>query len=177
MQAFDVALLAQDVAAVTETLPRAWEAMGQASLNTGFADSYAQRLLRLPLTGETAILAREIALLSGEYETVAQLAVPQSPRERFLFAIARGRSAPPAPDDAMTRMIADVFASTDMPERYARMVAEDRIGEALLRAALVLSDLGDLDDMQDALALFRALGLETVARRTALQLLLLDHRG
>jgi hypothetical protein len=75
-------------------------------------------------------------------------------------------------------VIADVFSGTSMPDRYARMVAEDRIGEALLRASLVLGDgTGDLDDIQDALSLFRALGLETVARRTALELMILERRG
>lgn len=177
LQAFDVALLAQDTDAVAATLPDAWGAMHEASLEVAFAESYATRLLRLPLIGEAAELAREVALLSGEYETVAQMAVPQSAEERFLFAIARGQSAAPAPDDSMSRMIADVFARTAMPDRFARMVAENRIGEALLRASLVLSDGADPDDIGDALALFRALGLETVARRAALQLLLLELRG
>lgn len=177
LQAFDVALLAQDVARVAETLPRAWDAMHEAGLETAFAETYARRLLSMPLTDEPARVAREVALLSGEYETVAQRAVPQSPAERFLFAIARGQSAPPSPDTPRTRMIADVFSGIDLPERYARMVDEERIGEALLRAALVLSDGADPDDLRDALALFRALGLETVARRAALQMLLLDQRG
>ena len=72
--------------------------MHEAGLEVTFAEAYARRLLRLPLTGAAAQLAREIALLSGEYETVAQRAVPQSARERFLFAIARGQGADPAPD-------------------------------------------------------------------------------
>ena len=47
--------------------------------------------------------------------------------------------------------------------------------EALLRAALVLSTPeGDPDDLTDALVLYRAVGLEDVARRAALQLLLLE---
>ena len=74
-------------------------------------------------------------------------------------------------------MIAAVFSRVEMPERYARMVEDDRIGEALLRASLVLSDGADPVDLRDALALFRALGLESVARRAALQMLLLDLRG
>lgn len=178
LQEFDVALLAQDPASVAERLPEAWAAMQEAHLEVPFAELYAQRLLRLPLTDDSAMLARRLALLSGDYESVAQMAVPQSPGERFLFAVARGQSAPPAPAGSLPRLIADVFSSNAVPERYARMVAEERIGEALLRASLVLGDgSGDLDDMQDALSLFRALGLETVARRTALELLILERRG
>ena len=178
LQEFDVALLAQDPTAVADTLPPAWAAMQEAHLEVPFAELYSQRLMRLPLTGDPAMLARRVALLSGDYESVAQMAVPQSPGERFLFAIARGQSAPPAPAGALPRLIAGAFSSTEIPDRYARMVSEERIGEALLRAALVLGDgSGDFDDMQDALALFRALGLESVARRTALELLILERRG
>ena len=36
---------------------------------------------------------------------------------------------------------------------------------------------GDSGDLRDALALFRAVGLEDLARRAALQVLLLDRRG
>lgn len=178
LQEFDVALLAQDPALVAETLPDAWAAMQEAHLEVPFAELYAQRLLRLPLTSDPAMLARRVALLSGEYESVAQLTVPQSLEERFLFAVARGQTAPPAPAGGLPRAIAAVFSTTAMPDRYARLYSEGRIGEAMLRASLVLGDgSGDFDDMQDALSLFRALGLETVARRTALELLILERRG
>ncbi len=62
-----------------------------------------------------------------------------------------------------------------MPDhRYAWFLENDRLGEALLRAALVLSDPDrDPDDVTDALTLYRAVGLEDVARRAALQLVLL----
>ncbi len=177
VQAFDVALLAQDGDEVATTLPPAWAAMHEAGLEVAFAEAYARRLIRLPLTGEAAQLAREVALLSDEYETVAQTESPQSARERFLFAIARGQDADPSSNDTMPRMIAEVFSRVEMPERYARMVGDDRIGEALLRASLVLSDGADPTDLRDALALFRALGLESVARQAALQMLLLELRG
>ena len=47
------------------------------------------------------------------------------------------------------------------------------MGEAFLRAALVLSDReGDPGDIGDALILLRRVGFEDIARRAALQLLL-----
>jgi hypothetical protein len=47
------------------------------------------------------------------------------------------------------------------------------MGEALLRAALVLSDReADPGDMGEALSLLRSVGFEDIARRAALQLLL-----
>lgn len=178
LQDFDVAMLAQDPGAVTDTLPHAWRAMGQARLEVPFAEIYAERLMRMPLTGDAAALARRVALLSSGYETTAQLAVPQSSEERFLFAIARGQSPETMPHGAMATSIAAAFASTEIPERYQRLLHEDRVGEALLRAALVLGrGDGDLDDTSDGLQLLRALGMETVARRAALQLLILERRG
>ena len=36
---------------------------------------------------------------------------------------------------------------------------------------------GDLNKLSDAIALFRAVGLEDVARRAALQAMILDRRG
>jgi hypothetical protein len=131
--------------------------------------------MRLPLTGEAGLMARRIALLSSRYEQVARMAVPQSELERFAFSIASGQSAPPpAEADIVARAVARAFDAALPEHRYAWFVQNDRLGEALLRAALVLSDPGrDPDDITDALALYRAVGLEDVARRAALQLVLL----
>jgi len=176
LQAFDVALLARDPEAVARLLPEVWTAMQEARLEVPFAEVYAERLMRLPLTDEAALLARRVALLSDIYERTAQLSVPQSDEERFLFAIARGLPPEANLRGAIPRMLTIAFASVDLPERYRRMVEEDRIGEALLQAALVLSaGDGDLDDMGDALQLLRHLGLESTARRAALQLMILDR--
>ncbi len=178
VQRFDVAVLARDPQGIADTLPDAWAAVQDAELEVPFAEVYGERLMRQPLTGETALLARRVALLSSDYETVAQMAVPQTPAERFLFAIARGQTETPAPTGALPRLIADVFSQTNVPDRYARMIGDDQIGEALLRASLVLSrDQPDLDDLRDALGLFRAMGLESVARQAALELLILERRG
>ena len=52
-------------------------------------------------------------------------------------------------------------------------------GEALLLAIERVTDgaKGDLRDVTAGLGLFRAVGLEDTARRTALQLMLLERRG
>jgi len=176
LQAFDVALLARDPDAVVRLLPEVWAAMQEARLEVPFAEVYAERLMRLPLTGEAALLARRVALLSDIYERTAQLNVPQSDEERFLFAIARGLSPEINLRGAIPRMLTIAFASIDLPDRYRRLIEDQRIGEALLQAALVLSSGdGDLDDMGDALQLLRHLGLESTARRAALQLMILDR--
>ncbi|QBY02663.1 hypothetical protein E2K80_06740 [Rhodophyticola sp. CCM32] len=178
LQAFDAALLAGDPAAITRRLPDVWAAMRQAGLEVPFATLYADRLLRMPLTGEAAILARRVGLLSPLYEAVAQAAVAQDGPEQRLFAIARGEDPGAAPAGSATAAVAvaTAFADTTPPERFTRLLNLGRTGEALLRAARTLGNGGgDMDDMADALRLFRALGLEDTARRAALQIMILER--
>ena len=176
LQRFDAAILAGDPLQAGARLAAAYAAMQAAGLETAFAEIYAERLLRLPLVGETGMLARRIALLSPLYETVAQAALPQSRDEAFHFAIARGQFASPPPGaDLTAQAVAAAFAQTPPAHRYAWFIANDRLGEAILRATLVLSNTArDPGDITDALLLLRAVGLEDLARRAALQLLLLD---
>lgn len=172
VQALDTALLAGDAVETSNRLGPAWRAVEEAGLEVAFADIYAERLLRTPLVGEAGILARRVGLLSPLYEQVAQSAVAQSAEERFAFAIAQG--LPPEPDtalDATARALAAAFAEDLPPHRYSDYVAQNRLGEALLRASVVLGRGGtDANDLTDALVLFRSVGLEDVARRAALQI-------
>ncbi|MEM9754442.1 MAG: hypothetical protein AAF914_00530 [Pseudomonadota bacterium] len=175
LQTFDAAILANDVGAVTAALPRTVAAMDEAGLTTAFAALYGDALLRLPIRGPEAAEAHRVSLLSPAYERVALRSVPRNATERFLFAIARGEAAEPPTGDALMRAVSQAFAGTDVPPRYAPLVDESRRGEALLTAAIVLmSDTRDEGDLADALRLFRSLGLEDVARRAALQLILSD---
>lgn len=175
LQRFDAAILAGDPLQAGARLAAAFAAMQAAGLETAFAEVYAERLLRLPLVGETGLLARRIGLLSPLYETVAQSALPQSREEAFHFALARGQAAsPPEGSDLTTRAVAAAFADPAPVHRYGWFLNNDRLGEAVLRATLVLSDKArDPGDITDALALLRSIRLEDLARRSALQLLLL----
>lgn len=175
LQRFDAAVLAGDPVQAGARLASAYAAMQAAGLETAFAAIYAERLLRMPLVGETGLLARRIGLLSSHYETIAQAALPQSREEAFHFAIARGQPVSPPPNaDLTTQAVAAAFADPVPTHRYAWFVQNDRLGEAILRAALVLSDKArDPGDLTDALALYRSIGLEDLARRAALQLMLL----
>lgn len=178
LQAFDAALLAGDPAAVTARLPGAMAAMDEAGLQVAFASIFAEPLLRLPLTGETAILARRVGLLSPQYERVARSAVAQDATEAFLFAVARGQAAAAPRDGTLWMAVARAFADTEPPERFTWLLDRGRRGEALLLAARTLAGGSrDGDDVADAIRLFRAMGLEDTARRTALQLLILEGAG
>lgn len=175
LQEIDAGMLANDARRVARALPEAWAAMEGAGLTTAFAELYGEALLRLPLSGEAATLAHQVTLLSSSYRRVAQTRAAQNPREAFLFAVARGESARPPARDPIAQAVAVAFESDTRPARYDGLIADGRLGEALLRAALVLmSDATDSDDLADALRLFRSFGLEDTARRAALQILILE---
>lgn len=176
VQALDAALLAGDAREVAAILPGAWELMQEAGLGASFASVFAERLARMPLTGEAGVLARRTGLLSSGYEIVANRTVAQSDAERFAFDIARGRPATPPRDALMIETaIAGAFGEDRPAHRYTWFLQNARLGEALLRAALVLSTPeGDPVAIRDALLVLRQVGLEDLARRTALQILLLE---
>ncbi len=174
VQALDAALLAGDASEVARHLPPAWDHMSEASLEVAFATIFAERLSRVALTGEAARLSRRIGLLSPIYERVAQASAPQGAAEALAFAVARGLPAvAPPPEDPLAAAVAAAFTDPPPDHRYRWFLDNDRTGEAFLRAALVLGDRGsDYADITDALAMFRGVGLEALARRAALQLLL-----
>lgn len=179
VQAFDMALASGEPGAVAETLLPAWQAMGRVGLEVPFARLYADRLQAVPLAGEAGALAYRVALLSKGYERAARGRRPETPEERFLNAVARGDlGGIPAPD-ALSQAIVDGFAAPGPPARLMGFVDTGLLGEALLTAVQMMTEgaRGDLDGLSDALALFRAVGLEDIARRAALQTLILDQRG
>lgn len=173
IQAFDTALQASDIEAVANTLPSAWSAMRSIHLEVPFARLYGQRLLLLPLKGVTARLARDIALLSPAYEQAAQ----SGPRD-FLAGLAQG-SPPRRPTNPLHQAIADGFHEARVPQDITAKLARGQLGEVILDAMSLMSDgaYGDLAALTDALAIFRAVGLEDTARRVALQAALIDTRG
>ncbi|WP_334061793.1 hypothetical protein [Limimaricola cinnabarinus] len=180
VQAFDTALRAEDRRAVAETLPAAWAAMRAARLRAAFAQHYATDLAALELPDTVAGIALEVALLGPDYE--AAMLEPDAPIDNagLAAALARGLSAPPfgpPPEEPMALALLDGFSDRAPPEALARMIEEDRLGEAILRATLLIDQgrAGDTGALSDGLATLRAVGMEEVARRIALQVLLLDR--
>lgn len=182
IQRFDIALSAGDPGAVAAALPRVWGAMQQAELEVPFADLFAERLIRLPLTGDAAALAFRIALLSPVYETAALAYQPGTAAETFQQALARGSVEGVLAPDSMARSIAPAFrdeARALTGSAFRDHLAENRRGEALLFAMERVAEgaTGDRRAVTEGLAMLRGLGFEDAARRAALQLLLLERRG
>jgi hypothetical protein len=177
-QAFDDALMSGDPGAVANTLPEVWAAMSRAGLQVPFARMFGAELTTMPLAPSAAQLAFKIGLLSKDFETVSQSdAASQLPRDLFAQSIARGVPGEPRGLGPLGEVIAAGFAMAETPEPFAGLLAQNRLGEALLLALFLLRDGAQSDpgDVAAALALLRTQGLEAVARQTALQLLLMER--
>ncbi|MEJ8560730.1 hypothetical protein QTO30_05455 [Yoonia sp. GPGPB17] len=178
IQHFDVALTAGDPVEVARTLPSAWVAMRQARAEIQFAKLYGAALQELPLAGEAAVIAFEVGLLSPDYEAVAiAAAAADAGFDPFLIGIARGTPQNLPASSRRTQAIQDAFDSAPPPQELQSRVDDGKLGEALLRALALFEagSEGDLRSVADALKLLRSVGLEDVARRAALQLMILDR--
>jgi hypothetical protein len=178
-QRFETALRAGDPGAVAQSLPAAWARMAEAELEVPFAMLFADDLSRLPLTGEAERIAFEMGLLSPSYVAIAATHRAESPREVFLVGVATGSLAGAVPQDSMGRAIAPAFLRSGASAEFAALMEQRRLGEAILLAIekIMHGVQGELSGVTDGLAFLRHVGLEDSARRTALQLLLLERRG
>lgn len=179
VQNFDAAMRSGASDAVARALPSVWAAMQAADLGVAFASLYSPALIQIPLDGPAAALAYRIALLGPNYEKAAQMMGADQPAQGFATAVAQGQIAALRADGALQQAILDGFASTGAPDAMRALIAEDRLGETILRTILMIQRAaqGDLVELADGLATLRHVGLEDVARRAALQLLLLDFYG
>ncbi|HHX91874.1 MAG TPA: hypothetical protein GX700_19350 [Paracoccus sp.] len=184
VQRLERALEAGDTGATGAALLTTWLQMVEGELEVAFASLYADALLASGLTGEALDLAVIVGLLSENYEQVALDHPGTSPRARFLNAVARGltpgtvRDGEDARRDPARAAIAEAFAETPpVSEAAQQRLADGRLGEVLLGTLITLGAAGDPRAMIDALATLRHIGLEDVARRAALQSLLLERRG
>jgi len=181
VQALDRALQPGTDEELAQALPAAWEAARAVGLETVLAELFAERLLAAaPLPEPLAPRAVEMVLLSPLYERAHALralsSAAASARERLLAGIAKGA---PRAEDAVTRMqsaIAAGFTATAAAPEHQRLMAQGRLGEAILAAAALLdkgTERAAPSSVRAAIATLRAAGLEDTARRAALQILIL----
>ena len=178
-QAVDHAIAARDAKAVERSLPPVWAMMKDAELEVPFATLYGTALAKLTLTGDAGSVAQQVILLSPDYEKLTQGLQSTDPQSAFLLATARGTFTGVTPPDDLTRAIMAAFTAPDIPADLQAMIDQGRIGETLLTtlARLRQGEAGDLRAVTEGLSVLHKLGLEDVARRTALQMILLDRRG
>lgn len=172
VQRFETALRTRSVEAITKSLPPAWTAMQSAGLDLIFADLFADALPRYDLSGTAGDIARAMQLLSASYGR-APLDADTPP---LLRAIAQGEVAKVETGDPRSKAIIAGFDPANARADLTTMARNGRMGEAILRALVLLDDgaSGDPLALTRSLATLRALGLEDTVRRAALQILLLE---
>lgn len=177
LQKLEATMAAGYKAGTVENLPAAWAEIAKARVEVPISQGYGPALAAMDLPGDAGEIAFHMGLLSDNYEAIAQLATPERGDDKLLVAIARSMVADIDAPNARAQAVLDGFAATEAPVRFANLLDGNRMGEAILRAMALFTEgmSGDLDQISDALALLRAVGLEDVARRTALQYLILDR--
>jgi hypothetical protein len=160
---------------VSAALLDAWSEMAEAGLEAAFAEIFASRVDRAELSPEARALTFRMSLLTGEFLIAAARHAPVDEEETFLAAIALGRADQATPPGALAAAIAGGFAATTMPDRFGLSAEGEGRGAALLRVLALFTSgaKGNYGDLRDAVAILRMLGFETVARRAALELLIL----
>lgn len=178
-QAFESALNSGDADRVEQTLPQVWARMQEAELEVPFAVLFGKALIDLPLEGNAAEIAFRVALLSPSRELAAQRLQANGAVETFLAGLASGDVAGVLPPDSLGRAISAAFRAPVLPSEGQALLDGNRQGEAVLLAIRSVGRgvKGDLRGVTEGLSLLRAAGLDSVARRTALELMILERRG
>ena len=158
---------------LTEALPEAWRAAGQGRYEAALARWIAPKLAGLTLDGQAGHVAFEITLLAGRSDLAAGFASATS-QDRFLLALANGTGTAAPDADPLGRAVLRGLSALGPGDQFQALIDDGRKGEALLSALSVLMDgaAGNPDRAANALALLRTLGLERLARQTAVELLL-----
>ena len=167
VQELDDALLRRDAASAARRLPLAFDAMEAAGVEAALAPIFYPLLAELGVEADG--LVRTLGLLTEDYEAAAEGA------SDFLSSIARGEPDRSLAEDPLGQAIAAGFGTVGPDPLLARLVDEDRLGEALLLSVDRMADArgGDLSRLPGTLAFLRVVGLEDLARRASLQMLLL----
>ena len=177
VQDFDAALGGGTAEDIARTLPPAWAAMSGQNLEIAFAQLFAAQLMGRGLTGDAAALTARIALLAPDYEAYALVLADTSAAPAFAILVALGRAAQATPGTDIERAIVQGFTLPAPAPADAVLIRRGELGNAILSAALRLdrAGTGNPGVVAQSLASLRAVGLEDVARRAALQLLLLER--
>jgi hypothetical protein len=178
-QKFEAALASGDLSRIAATLPAAWAQMQQVELEVPFAVLFGRELATLPLTGPAADIAFRIALLSPQRDLAAAGPGAAGPEQAFLAALATGDPALVTAPDSLGRAIAQAFRAPAPSAEVQALLDGNRKGEALLSAIDTIGRgvEGDLRGVTEGLSVLILVGLDDLARRTALELMILERRG
>lgn len=176
----DRALTAGKTARVAQLLPAAWDAMQSQELEPALAEMFGAQLAALNLPDEAGRITFRLGLLTRGFEDVARAHAPADLDEALLRGIALGDTGRTGAQDRLGLMLKRVFDTPPaaVPGPYAGLLP-NRLGEALLNAIDDITEgaKGDYRRVENGLSLLRFCGQETVARRAAIELVVLERDG
>ncbi len=175
LQRFETALESGSSSAVSKTLPAVWQSMIAARLAVPFATLFSENLNSMVLSGPTADTAFEVLLLSPLYETALRTFPARAVQRPVLAAVASGTVPGSLTADGIEGAVLAGFRDAEPDAAIVQAARAGELGMALFDTVRLMDagGKGDVAQLTTGLATLRALGLEDVARRTALQILLL----
>ena len=174
VQRFETALNTRSAAAIAKTMPTAWSLMQAANLSAPFATLFAERVLKTELPPQIHDDALDIILYSSLYKSAAATFSDAADRHPFRTAVALGDVSAINADSPLKIAIQRGFSSVSADPTLLQQAKNGELGHALLNTLTMLQSgsEGDMGQLSTALGTFRALGLEDMARRAALQILI-----
>jgi|TARA_B110000908_G_scaffold168327_1_gene223005 hypothetical protein len=174
VQRFETALNTGHKDAIIKTLPKAWRQMQSVGLGVPFATLFTQRLIESELPSQLHKDVFAILESGTEYEAATALYPATAARHPFRKAVAAGDVDPKLAVSLLEVAIARGFSPGAADATLLKTAKNGALGMALLRnlSALHAGTQGDMGQLSKSLGTLRALGLEDVARRAALQMLI-----
>jgi len=157
-QALELALKTGDDVAVS--LDLAWSKFYRTDLAQTFANIFAEDVVKAGLTTPAAI---DVILMSNRYD-----AAPET--NDFRTLVAHGIMPVTPPLSPTKRAVYDAFTKPRIPFVVEQMIAQGRLGEAILATLIQLDkgSAGDVRDLHESLSTLKLIGLEDLARRAAI---------
>ena len=173
LQAVNSAFKTNNKDEISKSLPTAWDAAASQGYAAALAPWFAKHLAGVELERQVHHTAFEIALFSNNIEMARRYA-NSSEEDATLLAVLTGNTGGIRSSDALTIAIRRSLSGLPPSESYRMLLSGNRRGEALLRAIanLALGAEADPGAVADALSVLKALNLDTLAQRTAAEILL-----
>lgn len=179
VQNLEAALERRDPEALSQALIDAHDEVVDYGLTPALAEIYAPEIAEFELTQRGDELRFMLTLMSDGYESARVEPAHITARSLFLQSLAAGApSGAGALNSPLAEAIEEGFGAAVPDEALAEMMAEGKLGEAILLAAgQMASGLdGNMGALKSGIAAMRQMGLEDILRRACLQIMYLKPR-
>ena len=179
VQNLEAALEARAPEALSQALIQAQREVAEYGLTPALAEIYAPELAEFELTQRGDELRFMLTLMSDGYERARVEPAHVTAHSRFMQSLAAGApEGASALNSPLAVAIEEGFGAARPDEALTTMMAEGRLGEAILLAsAQMASGLnGNTTALKSGIAAMRQMGLEDIVRRACLQMMYLKPR-